>query len=164
MILSVHAAAGGFFGAAFAHNPFLSFLLGFGSHFLLDAIPHWHYHLKSKRHGANPMEVYFVFDRSFLRDLCVTGIDCAIGTALIAAAVYAANAAALGAALAGAVGGVLPDALQLAYSIFPRSPLKHLQRFHHAVHASTDFDRKPFFGISAQLAGIALAVLLTLVQ
>lgn len=47
MILSTHAVVGGAIGSLFPSHPILVALLGFTSHFVIDAIPHWDYPLKS---------------------------------------------------------------------------------------------------------------------
>jgi hypothetical protein len=41
MILSTHAIVGAAIASFLPSHPTIAFVLGFGSHFVLDAIPHW---------------------------------------------------------------------------------------------------------------------------
>jgi hypothetical protein len=53
-------------------HPTTAFALGFGSHFVLDAIPHWDYPISSA--SVNPkIGAPVTFDRALLRDLVVIG-------------------------------------------------------------------------------------------
>ena len=47
MILSTHAIVGAAIASFLPSHPTTAFVLGFGSHFVLDAIPHWDYPIKS---------------------------------------------------------------------------------------------------------------------
>lgn len=154
MILVTHAVAGAAAGVALRAHPLLAFFAGFISHFVLDAIPHWHYQLKSfeKEHGTAKTLGFKNDDRALLRDVLVTGLDCAAGFAIAFVAVWRSAPDAIGPALLGAVGGILPDFLQLLYYLFPRSPLRFLQRFHLWIHADTRLDDLPMIGVSSQFA------------
>lgn len=154
MILVTHAVAGAAAGIVFRTHPVLAFFAGFASHFVLDAIPHWHYELTSfEKDDASGKKVRFSKnDRALLRDVLVTALDCGAGFAIAFYAAWTSAPDAIGAATLGAVGGVLPDFLQLVHYLFPNSPLRFLQNFHLWIHADTRLDHRPAIGISSQLA------------
>jgi len=162
MVLAPHAICGAAVAILLRRHPVLGLAAAFASHFVLNLPPHWHYELESlHRNPADRRTDYMVFYRTFLRDLGRTGLDAAIGLTLTLALVAHRPAPEVALGLAGAALGLLPDLLQLAYYRFPRSPLRHLQRFHRWVHVSTDLDSWPAIGITAQLATVILAFYLT---
>ena len=163
MILATHAVVGGALGLLLRDNPAGAIFAAFTSHFLLDAIPHWHYQLRAKERDAGmPFGYRLRFDRDLIRDIVTTGMDCAVGTAIPLAAGALVAPTYLWVIFWGAAASVLPDFTQFLYYAFPRSPLRHLQRFHYAIHAKTRLDHKPLVGIPAQiaLAAIFLALML----
>ena len=134
MILATHAIAGAILANQLPDYPIIGFLIAFGSHFVLDAIPHWDYPILSlQRDSGSELDNKMEKGRNFYLDILRTGADFAFG---IAVALYI-----LGnwnfplPVLAGAIGGVLPDALQLAYWKIRTEPLISLQRFHIFIHA-----------------------------
>lgn len=154
MILSTHAIVGASI-ASLTHDPVAGFAVGFVSHFVLDAIPHWDYKLRSSRQDSDqPMKSDIVVGRDFLRDLVKIGGDVLGGFAIVALLFSAMDSVALPVALSGALGGVLPDALQFAYFKFRHEPLSSLQRFHIWIHS----DRKvldPIAGAASQFIAAA---------
>ena len=78
MILSTHAIVGAAIASFLPSHPTAAFVLGFASHFVLDAIPHWDYPIRSAAvHPkiGGPM----TFDRALLRDAVVIGSDGLLG-------------------------------------------------------------------------------------
>jgi hypothetical protein len=69
MILSTHAIVGGAVASLLPSHPVLVAVLGFASHFVIDAIPHWDYPLQSisVKPGADNRELKL--DRRLLLDL-----------------------------------------------------------------------------------------------
>lgn len=140
MILATHAIAGAALAAAMPDRPILAFTAGAASHFLLDAIPHWDYKLRSSRKDEdNPLNNDIVIGRYFWFDLIKIGTDALLGLILswLFFHSFFADHGQLGLLtfIAGAIGGLLPDALQFAYFKL-RSPwLTALQRFHYWIHA-----------------------------
>jgi hypothetical protein len=133
MILSTHAIVGGAVASLFPSHPVLVGVLGFASHFAIDAIPHWDYPLQSisVKPGADNRELRL--DRRLLLDLFLIGLDACAG---LAAAVFLfATPASPGVIALGAIAGMLPDPLQFAHSLYPHQPLKILQRFHVRIHS-----------------------------
>lgn len=163
MVLTTH----GVIGLATARlvgatSPAGALAAGFISHFLSDAIPHWHYptHIfkQFKKRESRPAgTALFVLNREFFLDAASIGMDSFLGIFLPLAISYFFFPDFLVAALCAAVGGVLPDFLQIVYYAFPESPLRYLQRFHMQIHARARLDDVPVYGIAVQaVVGIIL--------
>ncbi len=155
MTLTTHAAAGAALATLVPEHPLIGFAAGFASHFLLDAIPHYDYAIRSgavdPKIGA-PLRL----DRAFMLDMVRIGSDALAGL-LLSMVLFAAPGVLL-AVLAGAVGGILPDALQFVYAHVKREPLVTLQRFHQWIHAKRrlELEGKLMLGVISQLALVAL--------
>jgi hypothetical protein len=106
---------------------------GFASHFAIDAIPHWDYPLQaiSVRRAAGSRALNL--DRRLWVDLTLVALDACAGLAM--AIWLFATPATSGAILLGAVAAMVPDPLQVVHALYPREPLKSLQRFHQWIHA-----------------------------
>jgi hypothetical protein len=130
MILSTHAIVGGAVASLMPAHPAVAFVVGMASHYAIDAVPHGDYPLRSISIGKNRAAI--TFNPLLLRDLFMIASDGAIGIA-ITLWLYAGPGVTL-AVLSGAIGAMLPDPLQLAYGLFPREPLRSLQRFHVWIH------------------------------
>jgi len=133
MILSTHAIVGGAIASLFPSHPVLVAIAGFASHFAIDAIPHWDYPLQaiSLRPAADGRALNV--DRRLWVDLTLIALDACAGLAI--AIWLFATPATIGAILLGAVAAMVPDPLQVVHALYPREPLKSLQRFHHWIHA-----------------------------
>jgi hypothetical protein len=130
--------------------------MAFASHFLLDALPHWDYPIRSASvnpHTAAPMK----YDHALLVDAVTIGADAVLG--IVLALVLFTNPERLLLVLLGAGAGILPDLLQFAYMRFPREPLASLQRFHRWMHTTYRM-RKPLPGMLSQLAFVVAFVLI----
>ncbi len=78
MILSTHAIVGAAIASFLPSHPTTAFVLGFASHFVLDAIPHWDYPIRSA--AVDPkIGAPMTFDRALLRDAVVIGSDGVLG-------------------------------------------------------------------------------------
>lgn len=78
MILSTHAIVGAAIASFLPSHPTTAFVLGFASHFVLDAIPHWDYPIRSA--AVDPkIGAPMTFDRALLRDAVVIGSDGLVG-------------------------------------------------------------------------------------
>jgi hypothetical protein len=74
MILSTHAVVGAALATFVPSHPVAAFMMGFASHFALDAIPHWDYPIKSR--SVNPrIGAPMVFDNALLQDALSIGFD-----------------------------------------------------------------------------------------
>jgi len=125
------------------------------SHFAIDAIPHWDYPLRAisikPNTGAALKLNWFLF-----RDLGLIMLDACVGLG-VALWLYATPTAEV-AVLLGALGAMLPDPLQLAHRLWPREPLRTLQRFHVWMHTKRKLTWP--VGVSSQLSFIVLVVLI----
>ena len=141
MVLATHAVVGGALGRFLP--PPLSFLVGFLSHFLFDAIPHWDYPLGSRKvDPTNKLNTDLTIGRAFVFDLTKIALDLAIGFSLVFFFHLAFWAA---------VGAVLPDFLQFAYFKLRWPALRRLQRFHVWIHATKRLDERMILGPTLQI-------------
>ena len=148
MILSTHALVGAAIANMLPAHPEAAFVLGFASHFVLDAIPHADYPIRSAsldpKIGA-PLR----FDRALLQDAITIGADGLAG--LLFALLLFASAENQWAILLGAVGAMLPDAIQFLHARFPREPLSTLQRLHKWAHTKTDIKDRVVLAVASQV-------------
>jgi hypothetical protein len=133
MILSTHAIVGGAIASLVPSHPVLVVAAGFASHFAIDAIPHWDYPLQAISVRPAGESRALNLDNRLWGDLSLIALDACAGVAL--AIWLFATPATIGAILLGAVAAMVPDPLQVAHALYPREPLKSLQRFHQWIHA-----------------------------
>ena len=166
MILATHAITGVALATITPDQPILAFTAGVVSHFLLDAIPHWDYELRSKRENENnPLNNDMIIGRDFWFDLIKLGADTFLGLVLGWLFFYSFfighGSLGLLTFTAGAIGGLLPDALQFAY--FKLRPpaggwLTALQRFHYWIHADHEKKLEPVIGVISQAFLVAVII------
>lgn len=156
MILASHAIAGAAVASLNPSKPFSGFFTGFILHFILDAIPHWDYKIKSG--SIDPyVGSAFVFNRDFFVDVLKIAGDGILGIVLSLVLFYSPESAP--AVLVGAFGGILPDALQFAYGRLHWRPLALLQDFHFWIHATHKLQDRPILGIAIQAFVVGVIVL-----
>ncbi|MFH0890907.1 MAG: hypothetical protein V1856_02665 [Candidatus Liptonbacteria bacterium] len=171
MILSIHVL-GGAAAASLAPNWLVSLLFSFFSHFLLDAIPHWHYPTYSERANLRNgfkelVSLAYRPDRwarhPLGRDAFSAGLDLLLGLAILGGCLlYSESRSPLLLVLSGVV-GVLPDFATLLFILFPQNNfLAGFRLIHKNLHARTRLDDRYFEGISSQLA-IALILIWLLI-
>jgi hypothetical protein len=74
MILTTHAVVGAAIASFVPSHPATAFALGFASHFILDAIPHVDYPIRSR--SVNPkIGAPMAFDKALLQDVVTIGSD-----------------------------------------------------------------------------------------
>jgi hypothetical protein len=88
------------------------------------------------------------------QDLTLIALDACVGLA-VALWLYA-SPAALTAVFLGALGAMLPDPLQLAHKLYPREPLRTLQRFHRWIHSKRKLEWP--IGVISQLSFVVLVI------
>jgi hypothetical protein len=160
MILSTHAIVGAAIASFLPSHPTAAFVLGFGSHFVLDAIPHWDYPIRSA--SVNPeIGAPVTFDRALLTDVVVIGSDGLLG--ILGALLLFAWSDGLWSILLGAFGAMLPDPLHTIHAHFPREPLRTLQRFHRWIHTDKEIKKGVILGVGSQIMLVAVIVGLTMV-
>lgn len=125
MILSTHAIVGGAIASLMPDQPALAFVAGIASHFIIDAIPHSDYPLRSLSISRNRPTLFA--DRLWVRDLGLLVFDASAGLA-IALLLYA-SPQATPAILLGAVGGMVPDPLRLIHRLYPWGLFAHANVF-----------------------------------
>ncbi len=152
MTLTTHAIVGAAVATIIPTHPAAGFVFGFTSHFVLDAIPHWDYSLRSLiKHESDPLEHHIPVNRAFFRDLFKIGGDAVLGLVLAVIIFAALNRSLILAAALGAIAAMLPDGLQFVYFHFRHEPLRSLQKFHMWIHAQSDLNSKPVWGVTYQL-------------
>ena len=157
MILTTHAVVGAALASFVPSHPAVAFVVGFGSHFILDAIPHVDYPIRSR--SINPrIGAPMAFDRALLQDVVTIGSDGLFG--LLAALLLFSSATNFWAILMGAIGAILPDPLQFVHTRFPHEPLRTLQRFHRWAHTKKRL-KGVMLAIGTQTALIAFVIGLT---
>ena len=162
MTLTTHAVVGAALATAVPTHPVLAFGLGFCSHFLLDAIPHWDYSTNSfEEDKENPMNNDMKIGKSFLFDLCKISLDFLLGFVLTFLFFGRLGNFSLDVTLfSGALGAVLPDALQFLYFKWRHEPAISIQKFYLWIHSKKELKDEPLIGISSQIVFVALIVLL----
>ncbi len=155
MILSTHAIVGAAIASLMPDHPALAFASGIASHFAIDAIPHWDYPLRAISVKPDSRAAP-ALNWSLCRDLGLIALDACVGLA-IALWLYATPTAEFS-VLLGALGAMLPDPLQFAHRLYPREPLRTLQRFHVWIHTKRKLTWP--IGVTSQLSFIALVVLI----
>jgi Zn-dependent protease with chaperone function len=154
MILCTHAIAGAALASFVPSHPVTAFVAGFASHFILDAIPHWDYPIRSR--SVNPrIGAPMTYDGALLRDMLSIGSDGVLG--IVLAVFLFASPTNFWAILLGAIGAMLPDPLQFVYTRLPYEPLRTLQRFHCWAHSKIQI-KSPVRGAAMQ-AAFAVAVI-----
>jgi hypothetical protein len=162
MTLTTHSIVGAALASAVPAHPVLAFSLGFCSHFLLDAIPHWDYHLNSMEEDKeNPMATDMKIGKSFFFDLIKIGGDFLLGFVFVFLFFgFGKNFSYDAVLFFGTLGAVLPDALQFFYFKWRHEPLSTLQKFHQRIHSKIELKNQSILGISTQIIFILLIVLL----
>lgn len=143
LTLTTHAIVGATIASVMAAHPILAIAAAFASHFLLDAIPHWDYPIRSD--SVKPgIAATMKYDGALFTDLLTIGADAVLGIGLVL--LFLASSGNLKLVLCGAGAAILPDALQFAYMRFAHEPLASLQRFHRWIHASKNLNDRPIWG------------------
>src|SRR3984885_11655680 len=120
LTLTTHAIVGAAIACVLPAHPCLVIGAAFASHFLLDAIPHWDYPLRSDSVNPNVAGA-MKYDRALLADMVMIGTDGLLGIALALFLLATPGDSFL--VLCAASAAILPDALQFAYIRFPHEPL-----------------------------------------
>jgi hypothetical protein len=150
VILSTHAVVGAALATLLPSEPALIALAGIASHFAIDAIPHWDYPLRGisvSKDVGKPLRL----SRALARDCVLIALDACLGLALAAFLFGPSWTVGLG-----AIAAMLPDPLQFLHRLYPREPLRTLQRFHGWIHS--DWKLRWPVGIASQLAFVAAVV------
>ena len=159
MTLTTHAVVGGSLALLLRHHPVLGIFAAFFSHFVLDAVPHWHYSLPSLKEDPRGAMYYSLdFGPAFARDAAKVFLDGLSGVFVSLALAYFFSPAAWQLSLLGGLAGMLPDGLEILYYLWRKLPLTEIQVLHEWAHAKIRLDRSPLLGIAGQLAIILIFV------
>jgi hypothetical protein len=151
LTLTTHAIVGAAIAGLVPAHPLLGLSLAFTSHFLLDALPHWDYPIRSS--SITPeIGARMKYDWKLCADLLTIGGDGALGIILAIALFTTQTHAKFPLIVGGACAAMLPDALQFAYMRFPHQPLTIIQRFHEWIHTSQRLRGRPVLGVASQFA------------
>ena len=124
MILTSHILVGAAIGSKLG-NPFLVAILAFGSHFVLDFLPHFEeYSIKNLKKKK--------IDMRFLKDFSKVIIDLSVGFLIVIFLSY--NNDNLTNILIGAFFGALPDGISFIGFFLKNKILLPLKRIHERVH------------------------------
>ena len=153
MTLTAHAITGAALASLTPSQPLLGFAVGFVSHFVLDAIPHWDYKFASmKRDENNRLNDDMVINKDFAKDLLKISLDCLIGFLVTYFIFVFYLKYSIFVILCGVAGAALPDLLQFVQMKWKHEPLNSLRRFHVWIQSWISLDDKPVFGILSQVA------------
>lgn len=135
-------------------NPLVAFVIGFFSHFVLDAIPHG-----DEIIGTSPTK-----KGRMIRLFIAASIDGVILFIVLFTALSRGLFHFPTSTLFAAFGSMLPDALQILPEIFDSPILSRFRDFHHRCHAGLEksffLRRRPptIVGISLQIIALAIAI------
>jgi hypothetical protein len=159
MTLTTHAITGAALATMVPNYPALGFIIGFASHYFLDALPHWSYSLKSMRKDErNSLNNNMIINKDSLVDFLKIGIDGILGLIFSFILIGVFNHVSVSVILMGAIGGMFPDALQFFYWKWKHEPLVTLQRMHNWAHTKIRIDDKPILGVLSQIFIILIVV------
>jgi hypothetical protein len=157
MILATHAIIGSTIMKLLPSHPVEGLVLAFASHFVLDALPHWEYHLDSYEYNKKePLKSVIYLNKKFLGDLVKMGLDGTLGL-ILSVIMFSGGPPAGGWIVLGAISAMLPDFLQFVYLQIRREPFIILQRLHIWTHSKYRIEKFSFAGIIPQIVIIVLA-------
>ncbi len=158
MTLATHMVTGATAAAVFSSHPVEAFFIGWASHYVFDAIPHWDYSLASfSSDSEKPLDTKVTFNRFLFLDIGKVLLDVLIGALVVYFLSVGVNTFTLTILFFGAIGGVVPDFLQFLYGFIKIPILRSFQQFHNFTHSKKKLDHRPLIGITSQVLIIALA-------
>ncbi len=167
MTLATHMVVGAAAASVFTNHPVEAFVVGWASHYVMDAIVHWDYPL-SITGGTEqvPLNIKQAPIKLIAFDVGKVLLDVAIGGLILGLLAWRLhlNFDNIWILFAGAIGGTIPDFLQFLYGVFKVKILALLQRFHGFMHAKRGLREKPIYGIFLQLFIIAVASFFVVVK
>lgn len=162
MTLTTHAIVGTAAARIFSFHPVAAFCAAFASHFLIDALPHWDYNLRSaKKDEQNPMQNDMIIGKDFFIDLVKIGFDALLGIVLSYGIFQPVGRYEILIVALGAFAGILPDPLQFVYFKWRHEPMVSLQKFHTWIHTDVKLENRWISGGTLQIALIGAVVALS---
>lgn len=161
MTLTTHGVTGALIVASMPVYPVVGLILAFGSHFLLDALPHWDYKILSlDKIEAKKGVVVMTGGRNFFLDLFRIGTDGFLGLMLTAGISLFFFDSVLWLLIAGALAAMFPDFLQFVFGRFKFEFLRPLQNFHSDIHTKIKIENNLLYGVGSQAGLICLCLIL----
>jgi hypothetical protein len=161
MTLTTHATAAAAIAFFTPEHALLGCLLSFGSHFILDAIPHYDYHLYSHDYNHGGLGLRLATSKKLLLDFGRVGGDAALGLLISTALGFYLNASPLYFLLC-ALFACLPDFLQFVYGLKPLPGLTFIQTWHTKIHSSQKI-ATPLLGFAQQFV-INILIIISLIS
>ena len=161
MILSVHATFGAAVASLVPSHPVAGFVLGFASHFILDAIPHSkEYSLISVEPDPNkePQLADTIYRKiNLLRDVFVVLLDAAVGFCL--AFMFFFNPIHPFIFFIGSFAALIPDGLTFLFLILKHKSLGHFYNFHvNFIHSEFSLKINKVVGVALQFFTISVLI------
>lgn len=143
-------------------HPLFTLLASIASHYLADAIPHWHYPTRAIAEKDDPETRQWRGDRAAIAsDFLRFALDGAAGMTIVFFLTRPDLSGNFWWFAAAVTGSVLPDALAGVYMAGIRF-LKPHQIFHDRIHSKIRLDSYPLIGVPFQIVIATVAVLLLL--
>ena len=157
MILITHSIIGSALTHRVAQVP-AAFFAGLLSHYLADAIPHWHYPVPTIKKAVQAPygERTLTIRTAPYREIVRVAIDVVIGLSL---SLFLFSGS-LEIIIAGVLGAILPDLMVGLSRFWPNPVLIAHERFHKWIHSTLMLDDRPLIGIGSQVALVAVFVFL----
>ena len=159
-MLASHIIVSGILGSQ-TQNYFLAAAIGFISHYIMDAIPHWDYYISKEFKTRAETEPGFIKTKFFWKEISKVMADMALGFILISGYFWYSGYQNIAVSAVAIFFGILPDPLQLLYFLTKNPVLKLNFDIQHFLHK----EKKPgvAFGLLTQIVVIAAAFAATLV-
>jgi len=155
LTLTTHAIVGAAIAGLVPSRPLMGLSLAFASHFVVDALPHQDYPIRSS--SITPkIGARMKYDWVLCADLLTICGDAVLGTVLAVVLFTTQAHANLTLILVGAFTAMLLDVLQFAYMRFSHQPLSLIQRFHELIHTSRRLSGRPVLGVASQFAFVII--------
>ncbi|MEI6528731.1 MAG: hypothetical protein WCO10_03655 [bacterium] len=142
-------------------HPVAAFGVAFASHFVLDAIPHKDYELRSiQKSKDNRLQFVQAVDLTyrFVMDVLTVSADALAGIAL--SFMFFFNPAEPWLFLVGAIGGILPDFVKFLYILSKNKALKYFDHLHYnVIHSKRVFSVPQQVGVLIQYVTVSILIL-----
>ena len=153
MYLSVHAAAGILIGSTIP-SAWVSFIVGFVSHFFLDLMPHADADIPAEGHNAKSLRKKY-----FNKIVALVYFEICAAVIIVAALLTNNIHLITGPIIWGVIGSILPDILQAWSFLQPKNKwLKTFNEFHHLIHYSPQNQISFVVGHLTQLATLLIVI------
>ncbi len=149
MFITTHAVIGALVGVEFASKPFIAFVVGLISHFLVDIIPH----------GDSSLYKGYVSGARVKRAIAYVTLDSLVGMLFVLGLFNTQFVEHRLAISMGIIGSVIPDLLVAIYEVFRIKELRWFHRLHFFFHnliTSKKGDIPMTAGIAMQLVILGL--------